>query len=665
MLDAYSIRKAIPRIVLAVIGINLSIYLCVIALDLTTIVGRGMGGLLTGAFIPDGTITIDGELLEYNLESGIAMAGVLGFLGFKIITIGVGPLIISLLPLIGIIGLIALAVFFTLAIRQGLLIFLTAVSPVALALFVLPGTEKYFKQWWDLFVKTLMMYPIIAVIFAMSNVMASIMLSDTSSGGTASILNPASLFNTLTVAQATSGDSDALSVLKLFTGIVVIYAPLVLIPFSFKLAGGALAAVMNAAQGASANTRGGLQKNRGEKLNRAKQTRAMAASQGGLKGGWRRPMNSAYNAVGRRRAAGTMGVTRQGRQKLARHTGAGVEETLKNNAALRDLANFDDGNNLLALSGGSEAGLKEAARQLFGSDTARAEEAMAAARGVGVTRQNAAAALQTSAQNKWRSVPQGRSDLVDDGINRLAGSNAAEAASLKFGNQFHSRANGRVDLGGNYMSDEQDIANLADQIATSQGLTAPTDAHFEQATQDLAVMDGINRVSAPEAVRAHTNSVQAESDSLRRMVDVGTPQQKEAAIKRMMELNGHKASAPPANREIINKMLNDATAAAGFTPDSGVSPAVQLEAMHQGVSAAELGEGSRVAGIINENKRLSALADADPSQAAAILSRVQTITPAERDANKKYDDVVRAASVRTKQATVYGDDVPENMRNPS
>ena len=51
MLDAYTVRKAIPRIVLAVIAINLSIYLCVAAIDITNIIGHGLGNLITGPFL--------------------------------------------------------------------------------------------------------------------------------------------------------------------------------------------------------------------------------------------------------------------------------------------------------------------------------------------------------------------------------------------------------------------------------------------------------------------------------------------------------------------------------------------------------------------------------------------------------------------------------------
>ncbi len=130
-----------------------------------------------------------------------------------------------LLPFILTVTLIALAVVFTLVIRMALIVFLTVVSGVAVALFILPSTEQYFRKWWDLFVKTLIMYPIITALFAVSNIMTIILLSSANAGG-----------GTIGVAQV-------------IAAIFVAFAPIALVPFSFKFAGGALAAVMNASQG--------------------------------------------------------------------------------------------------------------------------------------------------------------------------------------------------------------------------------------------------------------------------------------------------------------------------------------------------------------------------------------------------------------------------------
>lgn len=256
MLDAYTVRKAVPRILLAVVGINISIYLCVAAVDITVIISRGVEQLLTTPFVGTDGIKIDGEQFDGNpVTSGVLT--VITLLIIKSVIAGPGAIaiIMSIFPLIMIVGLIALGVLFTLVIRQALIIFLTVVSPVAIACFVLPGTEKYFKQWLDLFIKTLMVYPIIAVIFAMSHVLGAILLSDATGSTVMNSLSTTASINSIQYfAQAAEGGNTDQTI-KLIAAILVIYAPLVLIPFAFKLAGGAIATIANAADNATKRRR--------------------------------------------------------------------------------------------------------------------------------------------------------------------------------------------------------------------------------------------------------------------------------------------------------------------------------------------------------------------------------------------------------------------------
>lgn len=240
-IDAYTLRKIAPRILLGVIAVNLSIYICVAASDLTVIVGKGIGSLITTPFIGAGNF-------DFNLTQGGGIASILEGLGITALA-GYG-LYSVIVPLIGFIGggaaglggflvfsilipafLIILAVLVTIAIRQGLLVFLILISPIAFALYVLPGTEKYFRQWWDLFVKTLLVYPIIAVIFALSDVMAVVGVQSTPSSTAAIVI-----------------------------GLIFAFLPLILIPFSFRFAGGAMATLASVAQNAygRANKDGGF-----------------------------------------------------------------------------------------------------------------------------------------------------------------------------------------------------------------------------------------------------------------------------------------------------------------------------------------------------------------------------------------------------------------------
>lgn len=222
MLDSYTIRKIVPRLALAVIGVNLSIYLCLAAVDVTNIIGGGLGDLIRTPFVDSGSFGSIG--IEKNALNGIVGAvgaGLMAAIVTAVVALGLTASFIivglgMLLLASAVVVLVAIAVLATLVLRYGAIIFLSIVSPIAIACLVLPGTEKYFKTWWDFYLKTLIVYPIIAAIFAISDVLGAIFLSTQ-----ASVNNLSSL-------------------VSIFVVLAAMYAPLFMIPFSFKMAGGFL-----------------------------------------------------------------------------------------------------------------------------------------------------------------------------------------------------------------------------------------------------------------------------------------------------------------------------------------------------------------------------------------------------------------------------------------
>lgn len=245
MFDAYTVRKIAPRLLIAIIGVNLSIYLCIAAVDITNIIGGGIGDLIRQPFRDTGDFTSIGlPANPLNVGAGIAGIVALGSVGVVggaaagtaagaggamaaiagsgfafLVGGGVAALLMFLLVALVSVGLIALAIAATVIIRYGAILVLTLASPIAIAMLVLPGTEKYFKAWWDIFMKVLIMYPIIAIIFAISDIMAALFL--------------------VTLAQ----QNQLEGLVTIFVIIIVLYAPLFMIPFAYKLAGGLIGAV--------------------------------------------------------------------------------------------------------------------------------------------------------------------------------------------------------------------------------------------------------------------------------------------------------------------------------------------------------------------------------------------------------------------------------------
>ena len=273
-LDAYTVRKLAPKLLIAVVAVNISIYLCVAAIDITNVAGRGINQLITAPFHQAAQDKFQLDTLQGPDDS-------LVFFG---ITIAVGLLLTfslaggQLLPMIALtmfpIILAVLAMLVTLVIRKALLVILTIVSPIAFALWVLPGTDKYFKQWWSLFLKTLMVYPIVAALFAVTNIMAVV----TFNSGQVSREEVVAA-GEIDPGQAGGVGADAVgeNALNAIIGIILVFIPLFMIPFAFKFAGGAI--------GAISGQLSDLQKPFSRMAGRSRQKRLESNFKSGMEGG--------------------------------------------------------------------------------------------------------------------------------------------------------------------------------------------------------------------------------------------------------------------------------------------------------------------------------------------------------------------------------------------
>jgi hypothetical protein len=168
--DAYTVRKLLPKLVAAVILMQISWELCVYAIRLSNDAGQAIGTLMAAPF--GGTSSLElGALLQRLNEAGAAVigvattAGVLGGLvaGGVLLAFGWPILLLGMFFVLSAV-LVALA---TLLFRNALIVLLVMLSPLAFLAYVLPGTDKYWKIWKDNFIKLLIFFPlVIALIYA-------------------------------------------------------------------------------------------------------------------------------------------------------------------------------------------------------------------------------------------------------------------------------------------------------------------------------------------------------------------------------------------------------------------------------------------------------------------------------------------------------------------
>lgn len=210
----YGIKKILPRIVIAAIFVNISFWVCAIAVDVSNIAGSGAYGLFGSDAFTKGIN--DSSFSGFSTGDGGG-----GWIGVTAAILGTAAILYLALPAL-IIALPAallaiVAVFIVLALRQVLIILLIVVSPLAFVALLLPNTEKLFKKWRELFQTLLLMYPIISVIFGVSALASSIVM---------------------TSAKEADGDGSKLTIQLM--GALITILPLAITPVIMKSAGGVL-----------------------------------------------------------------------------------------------------------------------------------------------------------------------------------------------------------------------------------------------------------------------------------------------------------------------------------------------------------------------------------------------------------------------------------------
>lgn len=155
----YGIKKMLPRLIIAAILVNLSIYICQIAVDLSNILGYGLRAGLGG--IGDG-ISAANSVLKSG-QGGETWGGIA-----LTVLAGATAAVLALAVLIGALvsGLVVMVTIAALLIaRKALIVILIVISPLAFVAFLLPNTEKFFSKWRSTFVGLLMVFPIVGLLF--------------------------------------------------------------------------------------------------------------------------------------------------------------------------------------------------------------------------------------------------------------------------------------------------------------------------------------------------------------------------------------------------------------------------------------------------------------------------------------------------------------------
>jgi hypothetical protein len=211
-INNYGIKKMLPRLIVAAILVNVSYWICAIAVDLSNIIGSSVNGLFQNAIPAVDTPN------QSKIGDAAAGTGALGWVGITgvVLASAVAVLYIglsALLPAILAALLAIVTVFLVLTLRQALIILLVIISPLAFVAYLLPNTEGMFKKWRELFQTLLLMFPIIAFLFGASSLASAIVMA---------------------------GASGTYKIAVQIMGALIAIIPLALTPIVMKTAGGVL-----------------------------------------------------------------------------------------------------------------------------------------------------------------------------------------------------------------------------------------------------------------------------------------------------------------------------------------------------------------------------------------------------------------------------------------
>jgi hypothetical protein len=203
--DAYTVKRALPRMFAAIIFMALSFDLCIIAIEIVNGVGKGAAGLITQPFGGLENLQLRDIFNPDAANNGTALVIAIGVI-FKVAgSVGIGIIASYLF----VAALFLLIIFIMLALRRVLVVALILLAPLAILSWIFPGNDKLWKLWYNSFTKLLYLFPIIIALLATGRVFASI-VSNVEDG----------LFGTILKLTAFIG-------------------PYFLIPTAFKFAGGA------------------------------------------------------------------------------------------------------------------------------------------------------------------------------------------------------------------------------------------------------------------------------------------------------------------------------------------------------------------------------------------------------------------------------------------
>ena len=169
----YGLKKALPKLIVMAIMVNLSFLICSLAVDVSNVVGHGLRSVFAsvekaamvnaGATVDPTTMTVSMAEMYSSMAGGTALAIGGGMIAFEL-----GAIWMLIPTVLGAIVAVATGLI-TIALRQAVVMLLVMISPLAFVANIMPNTENLFKKWKSLLMRMLVFYPMFSLLFGASS----------------------------------------------------------------------------------------------------------------------------------------------------------------------------------------------------------------------------------------------------------------------------------------------------------------------------------------------------------------------------------------------------------------------------------------------------------------------------------------------------------------
>lgn len=170
-INNYGIKKALPKLIVMGILVNLSFLICVLAVDVSNIIGNGLRNVFQSVELAAvGNSTADASSMTVSMaETYTAMAGGSALaIGAGMVAFDLGMIWMLIPVALGAIVSVVIGLV-TIAMRQAVVVLLVMIAPLAFVANILPNTEQWFQKWKKLLTQMLVFYPMFSLLFGASS----------------------------------------------------------------------------------------------------------------------------------------------------------------------------------------------------------------------------------------------------------------------------------------------------------------------------------------------------------------------------------------------------------------------------------------------------------------------------------------------------------------